>query len=115
MKKNLLNLLSVAFVLTVLVASNAIAQRPAPTPCANNPISLPEPYLGYNGYTNKTVALYAWSKDEPASVLQSYIGQLNTALNIPPATYASLTPECQAEVARRKHELGVISQILAKR
>lgn len=115
MKKNLLNLLSVAFVLTVMVASNAIAQRPAPTPCASSPISLPEPYLGYNGYTNKTVALYAWSKDEPAAALQSYIGQLNTALNQAAAVYGTLTPECQAEVVRRKHELGVINELLAKR
>lgn len=82
--------------------------------CASNPVPVAKAYVGYNGLTNETAAMYSWCKNETMTNIQNYCNSVaNSMENV--ANYGNLSDGCKAEYVRRKQELEVIQKLTQSR
>ncbi len=109
-----LKVLSLAFVMILFMGTDAFAQRTAPPACSSSPITTAKPYVGYNGLTNNTAALYSWCTNETLTNIQTYCNNLGNDIAAV-TNFAGLSAGCKAEYAQRKQELGVIQKIVKAR
>jgi hypothetical protein len=99
----------------LFLSGTSYAQAPRPAlNCLSSPISLAKPYIGYDGITNETAALYSWCKNDTLANIQSYRISLKSALE-GVSNQNNLSDPCKAEYVRRKQELGVIRELVLMR
>ena len=108
-------LLSLAFVMILFMGTDVFAQRTAPPTCVSSPVPTVKPYIGYNGLTNNTAALYSWCQNETPANIQTYCDDLASDIVAAQANYGTMTDGCKAELAARKQELGVIQKVVNQR
>ncbi len=108
-----LKLVVLACGMFLLMGTSAYGQRTA-TPCAVNPIAVAKAYVGYQGLTNETAALYSWCQNETLANIQAYCNTLSNAVDAV-ANYNALSDECKAKYISRKQELEVIAKLTKSR
>ena len=109
-----LKLLTLACGLFLFMGTSAYGQTHNSSACANNPVSLTKAYIGYNGLTNETAALYSWCRNETLVNIQTYCNNLTGAVE-GVTNFGTMSDACKAEFLRRKRELEVVRKLTKAR
>jgi hypothetical protein len=103
-----LKLVALACGMFLFMGTSAYGQRT--TSCAVNPVAVAKAYIGYQGLTNETAAMYSWCQNETLANIQSYCNTLSNAVAAV-ANFDTLSDACKVKYLSRKQELDVIRKL----